>query len=389
MRRRLNHVSVTCADLERSLEFYVGLLGLELTAQGERNSDDVLDAVIGLGPVRLRFAELAIGDDGFLELFEYLQPRGEPVFSRTCDPGNVHFAVEVDDIDATHRRLTEVGAVTRSEPVLITSGDWIGARAFYALDPDGVTVECLEFPPAGEQDRVLVLQHDASAPASSFSDWAQARGYAVEVLMAHEDWPEPELESVAFLATLGSSSASYDDAVPWLARELELLDRAHRSGVPVFGICFGSQILARSLGAETRLAKSPEIGWYEVDTSGSPRVPRGPWLFWHIDQFDVPPGAELLASTPAGPAAFRAGRSMAVQFHPEASLESLDAWIGISGADVDPAVLDGLRRGHDAQRTVYAERAFELYDLFLANALATRTLAAHDPSRGEDTDDKH
>jgi GMP synthase-like glutamine amidotransferase len=337
----------------------------------------VLEQVIGLGPLRLRFAEVAIGDGGFLELFEYLEPQGNPVQSRTCDPGNVHFAVEVDDIDATHRSLTEAGLVTRSRPVLITSGDWIGARALYALDPDGVTVECIEFPRRGERDRVLVLQHEPSAPASSLADWAHARGYTVEVLMADDDWPAPELESVAFIATLGSASASYDDGVPWLARELDLLGQAHSSDVPVFGICFGSQILARSLGANTRLAESPEIGWYEVDACGSARIPQGPWLFWHIDRFDVPAGAELLAWTPRGPAAFRAGRSMAVQFHPEATRESLDAWIGIAGADVDPAVLEGLRHGHDAERPVYSDRAFELYDQFLANALA-RTRAAHD-----------
>jgi GMP synthase-like glutamine amidotransferase/predicted enzyme related to lactoylglutathione lyase len=348
-----------------------------------------LDAIIGLGPVRLRFAEVAIGDGGFLELFEYLEPGGAAVASRTCDPGNVHFAVEVEDIDAVHRRLTEAGVVTRSEPVLITGGDWIGARAFYSLDPDGVTVECLEFPLRSEHDRVLVLQHAPSAPASSFADWARSRGYAIEVLMADAaEWPDPDFGSVALLATLGSASASYDDDVPWLARELDLLAQAHRWHVPVFGICFGSQILARSLGARTRLAPSPEIGWHEVEVNDGAAVPRGPWLFWHIDQFDLPPGAELLASTPAGPAAYRAGHSMGVQFHPEATRESLDAWIEISGDDVDPAVLDGLRRGHDAERAVYAERAFELYDLFLANALATRTRAAHEPSRGEDADDK-
>jgi GMP synthase-like glutamine amidotransferase/catechol 2,3-dioxygenase-like lactoylglutathione lyase family enzyme len=391
MTRRLNHVSVTCGSLDRSLDFYVGLLGLEVTSQGERTSA-TLDTVIGLGPVRLRSAELAIGDDGggFLELFEYLEPRGTPAVSRTCDPGSVHFAVEVDDIDATHRLLTEAGVVTRSQPVLITRGEWIGARAFYALDPDGVTVECIEFPLRTEHNRVLILQHEASAPASSFADWARSRGYAVEVLMAGDgEWADADFSSVAFLATLGSASASYDDGVPWLARELELLEQAHSSDVPVFGICFGSQILARSLGAHTRLAPSPEIGWFEVELTDGAPIPPGPWLFWHIDQFDVPPGAELLARTAAGPAAFRAGHSMAVQFHPEATRESLEAWIESSGADLDPAVLQGLSDGHAAERPVYAERAFELYDLFLANALATRTRAAHQPSRGEDTDDKH
>jgi len=388
MTSRLNHVSVTCADLDRSLDFYVGLLGLRVMSRGERMSD-VLTQVIGLGPVRIRFAELAIGEGGFLELFEYVEPRGAPVASRTCDPGNVHFAIEVDDIEATHRRLTEAGATTRSPPVLITSGDWIGGRAFYSVDPDGVTVECLALPPRDERRRVLVLQHEPTGPASSLADWARARGYAVEVLMAGEEWGAADLDSIAFVATLGSRSASYDDRVPWLARELDLLRAAHRSDVPVFGICFGSQILARSLGAQTRPAPAPEIGWYEVDPCDGSPMARGPWLFWHQDQFDVPPGGELLASTPAGPAAFRAGGCMAVQFHPEATRDSIDAWIAGADGEVDAAALEGLGAQRDATGAAYDERAFALYDLFLANALATRTRAARHPSPGEDTDDKH
>ena len=39
------------------------------------------------------------------------------------------------------------GVSVRSEPVLIEGdGDWSGVRCFYAVDPDGFTVEILERP---------------------------------------------------------------------------------------------------------------------------------------------------------------------------------------------------------------------------------------------------
>jgi catechol 2,3-dioxygenase-like lactoylglutathione lyase family enzyme len=145
---RLNHVSVTCADFERSLAFYRDLLGLEILDQGEISSDEspAHGEIIGLGPVRLRFAEIALGEHAFLELFEYLDPRGKPASSRTCDPGDVHFALTVDfDIERLHRRLDEAGVPTRSGPATLTRGEWAGAKAFYASDPDGVTVEFIEF----------------------------------------------------------------------------------------------------------------------------------------------------------------------------------------------------------------------------------------------------
>lgn len=147
-----NHVSVTCADFDRSMAFYHELLGLPIIEQGEVSRSPVHDAVIGLGEVRLRFAELDLSDGAgiFLELFEYLEPRGEAVASRTCDFGNVHFAVTVDDIEETWRKLDAAGVATRSKPIEVTSGEWVGAKAFYSLDPDGVTVEFIQFPAAKE-----------------------------------------------------------------------------------------------------------------------------------------------------------------------------------------------------------------------------------------------
>lgn len=162
--RAFNHVSVTCADLDRSLAFYHVLLGLPILDQGEVSSRD-LDAIIGMDDVRLRFAELDLGGGAFVELFEYRNPRGKAVASRTCDPGTVHFALAVDDIDEAYRRLADAGVRTRSAPVTLTSGDWKGARVFYSLDPDGVTVELIEFAAPKAARRVLILQHEPSAPA--------------------------------------------------------------------------------------------------------------------------------------------------------------------------------------------------------------------------------
>lgn len=144
-----NHVSITCADLERSLAFYAELLGLRILDQGEISSAESPEhkAIIGLGDVRLRFAEIGLGDGAFLELFEYLEPRGEAVASRTSDHGNVHFALSVEDgIEDLHHRLTEAGVTCRSEPIALQRGEWKGAMAFYAVDPDGVTIEFIQFP---------------------------------------------------------------------------------------------------------------------------------------------------------------------------------------------------------------------------------------------------
>jgi GMP synthase (glutamine-hydrolysing) len=136
------------------------------------------------------------------------------------------------------------------------------------------------------------------------------------VLHADESWAVPDVDRFASVASLGAMDAGYDDSVPWLARELELLGAAHAAEVPVLGICFGAQSLARSLGAVTRRADIPETGWHDLEPGGVGELPNGPWLFWHDDSFEVPAGGRLLGRTAAGPAAFRAGTSLGVQFHP-------------------------------------------------------------------------
>jgi glyoxylase I family protein len=155
----LDHVSVTVSDLDRSLRFYQELLGLPLLSRGEITAPH-LDQIIGLDqPVTLRWAELDLRNGQILELFQYVEPKGEPLVQRTADPGSSHFALRVDDVHQLHARLTESGVTCRSQPVQIPSGDWAGARAVYVLDPDGATVELVQDAPARRPGRETVSAH--------------------------------------------------------------------------------------------------------------------------------------------------------------------------------------------------------------------------------------
>ena len=141
----LNHVSITTADLDRSLSFYHDLLRLPLIGRGETDADH-LRLITGFPEVRLRWAELTLGRGQILELFEYVVPTGERLTQRTCDPGSVHIAFATDDLGSAYARLQAAGTPTRSSPVTISSGDWAGAASLYAVDPDGVTIELVQLP---------------------------------------------------------------------------------------------------------------------------------------------------------------------------------------------------------------------------------------------------
>jgi GMP synthase (glutamine-hydrolysing) len=222
----------------------------------------------------------------------------------------------------------------------------------------------------------LVLEHEADAPAGLLGDWAAARGIALEVVGTEGQLPDSA--GRPFLVSLGSEASAFDDDVPWLAAERALLDRALASSVPVLGICFGGQHLARALGATVGPAPRPEVGWLDVETLAPAVVPAGRWLQWHRDAFTLPPGAELLARSEVCVQAFRRGAHLGVQFHPEVTPAIAAGWArdypeSLARAGMDAATVRAGGLAHAADARV---RAFALFDAFLASARATSRMPA-------------
>ncbi len=186
--------------------------------------------------------------------------------------------------------------------------------------------------------RALVVQHDAYSLPGIVGERLEHHGFDLEPLTVVADIAHPTSE-VAFpdpreydlILPMGSPWSVYDtDTIgTWIGRELAMLATAVDADVPVFGICFGGQALAAALGATVREAERPEIGWYEVD-SVDPALAGGPWFQWHFDRFDLPAGATALAHGPLGIQAFRIGRSLGTQFHPEITSEVLGTWLDVA-----------------------------------------------------------
>ncbi len=148
MLRRMQHTSFTVSNMERSLAFYQGLLGMKAIAdQGGRGG--YLATVTGFPEVDIRVVFLALDDgpDHLLELIEYRSPIGTPADIRTCNPGSAHLCFAVDDLAAEYERLSAAGVRFKSAPVPIVGGRHKGGRTVYFLDPDGITLEMIQLPP--------------------------------------------------------------------------------------------------------------------------------------------------------------------------------------------------------------------------------------------------
>jgi len=221
--------------------------------------------------------------------------------------------------------------------------------------------------------RALVVQHQEDAPAGHVGERLSQRGWDVVVAWA-EDAAQGDPTQVDALVLLGSRESAWDDAVPFLAGELALLCEADAADVPILGVCFGAQALARALDGEVHRAARPEIGWVRVDSDVPELVEPGPWLACHRDVLVPPPGAKEIARSDAGPQAFVRGRSLGVQFHPEAGPDEIASWaqayadeLATLGTDRAALVADTAR----AQPAARA-RAHRLVDRWLAAVASDR-----------------
>ncbi len=199
------------------------------------------------------------------------------------------------------------------------------------------------------------------APAGHIVDWLSLRAIDHRLVTAETGEPLPDPSDFSGVIALGSQRSAYDDHVPWVRDELSHLRRAVDADVPVLGICFGGQALARALGASVAPAPETEIGWLDIGSRRPELLADGPWFTWHSDQFSLPAGATLLARNPNSIQAFAHGRHLGVQFHPEVTPNIIGGWLEL-------AERQGVMAGSDAAAT--RRRIPELHGRAREQALA-------------------
>jgi diaminopimelate decarboxylase len=141
----VDHVSLTVDDLDRSVGFYCGLLGLTLHDRG-RLEPELIEQMTGMPNAEVDYADVDLGSR-ILELLHHRTAAAHrPVASRQERPESVHIGLRVDDAAAVHGRLTAAGFAPLSPPRTLPDdgSGWSGSIVFYVRDPDGVMLEIVE-----------------------------------------------------------------------------------------------------------------------------------------------------------------------------------------------------------------------------------------------------
>ena len=144
----LDHVGFSVSDLDRSIDWYTRFLDEEPLMR-RLYEVEYVGRIVGYPDLRLDAAFWRLPGGTVLELLHYLDPPPGFVDLETYNVGNGHLCLLTDDIQREFERLRSFVDFRSPDPIEIVWGPYRGGAACYLRDPDGISVELLQPPPAG------------------------------------------------------------------------------------------------------------------------------------------------------------------------------------------------------------------------------------------------
>jgi GMP synthase (glutamine-hydrolysing) len=184
--------------------------------------------------------------------------------------------------------------------------------------------------------QACIVRHVAFEDIGTFGPALSAAGFDLSVMDAGvDDIFEPIVQSDLVIILGGPIGVYEQDRYPFLVDETRALEQRLGDGLPTLGIFLGAQLMAAALGSRVYPGGHKEIGWEKLSltTAGMAscisKLEGQAVVHWHGDTFDLPAGAERLASTRLYEnQAFSYGpNALALQFHPEVDARRFEQWL--------------------------------------------------------------
>jgi catechol 2,3-dioxygenase-like lactoylglutathione lyase family enzyme len=139
MVRSLAQVGVTCTDIQKSLEFYNGILGLPLLEAIDVPDDQRRDIYGLTDGTKVTLYLLRTGNGGFVELFQFTPLGGDHQKVVWNRPGITHFALDVKNLPEVMKKLDAKGI-----KMICPVKNNLGTDFVFTRDPDGNLLELID-----------------------------------------------------------------------------------------------------------------------------------------------------------------------------------------------------------------------------------------------------
>jgi GMP synthase (glutamine-hydrolysing) len=220
---------------------------------------------------------------------------------------------------------------------------------------------------------VLIVLHQERSSPGRVGQLLLEKGLNLDIRRPVLGDPLPSTLDAHSGAVVFGGPMSANDNDDYVRREIDWLAVPLSENRPFLGICLGAQMLVRHLGGTVAPHQEglTEIGWYPLQATDKGRAlldwPDMVYQF-HREGFDLPDGAELLASGHHYPnQAFRyAENAWGIQFHGELTRAMMHRWVvhgahrfELPGAQMGKAHLDG-RLQHDGPLRAWMDNFLSL-----------------------------
>ncbi len=139
MVKSMNHVGLSVENLEESVKFYTGVMGMEIDYRTYHEGEAISD-VVGVDNATLDICVVRKGNCS-IELIEYNNKVEAKGHKKQNEPGLVHISFAVENVDDMYEKIRSLGYDFYSKP-MVTRPD--GPKICYFKGPDNVTMELYE-----------------------------------------------------------------------------------------------------------------------------------------------------------------------------------------------------------------------------------------------------
>ena len=121
---KMDHVGLSVRDMNKAIEFYRDVIGMEKVM--DREFEHSLAKIVGIQGAGARIVHMKLGDS-IVELFHYHHPKGrKPQADRNqSDLGLSHIGFQVENFKELYQKLLKKNVVFLGEPVEIRPGVFV------------------------------------------------------------------------------------------------------------------------------------------------------------------------------------------------------------------------------------------------------------------------